>query len=213
MENIKEIYRQVDNATVLIAEISRSSRELVAGELEAVKDAVPSRKKEFAAGREIALIALAKIGFHESSLPVSQQRFPVWPNGVVGSISHTSTMVGVAVAPRSHYSSIGFDLEIEGAVDPELCSVILSESEKQAADESPAADFATTIFGCKEAVYKAVNPITSEYFDFLDVRITITQNTFIAECIADIQSASIINSGTGFIEFTDGLAASLFLLE
>ena len=213
MDNIKHIYRQLDNAIVLIADISSSTRTLNGDEMAAVRDAIPKRKKEFAAGRDIALTALNRMGFSERSLPASSARYPIWPSGAVGSISHTSRVVGAAVTAQSNYSAIGFDIENIQAVDPDLYPVILRDSEQQDVSRSPTVDLATIIFGCKEAVYKAVNPTTSEFIDFLDVRINVSHNTFSVECVTDKRSATMINSGKGFYELTDELVTSLFLVE
>ena len=98
-------------------------------------------------------------------------------------------------------------------MEPDLYSVILLDDEKQEVGRNSDLDLATIIFGCKEAVYKAVNPVTSEFIDFLDVYITVTQSTFTAECVGEKQSASFINSGKGYFELTDGLVTSLFLVE
>ena len=72
MQNIETIFCEVENATVLIAEIANSTRKLADDELQAVENAVPKRQKEFSAGREIALTALRNIGYQELSLPMSK---------------------------------------------------------------------------------------------------------------------------------------------
>ena len=173
----------------------------------------PKRRREFGAGRAIARMALAQIGIRNAPLPVSEYKYPVWPDGTIGSISHTSDLVGAAVAYARDYRSIGFDLEAGHAVEPEICQTIMRDNELSKAADYPDRDLATVYFSCKEAVYKAVYPSVKEFLEFLDVEIAIGQGTFSATCGHRKRSADAVNSGKGFFEQDKSLTTSLFLIE
>src|SRR5208282_5779110 len=51
---------------------------------------VPKRAQEFAAGRVCARRALAELGVVDFPLRVGEDREPLWPEGTVGSITHTT---------------------------------------------------------------------------------------------------------------------------
>ena len=50
--------------------------------------AVPQRRREFFAGRLAAHRAMEALGHLPEPVPMGQDRAPVWPQGLVGSISH-----------------------------------------------------------------------------------------------------------------------------
>src|SRR4051812_24879633 len=77
-------------------------------EADAIKAAVPSRRHEFVLGRWCARQALAELGVMARAIPVGHQRMPVWPAGVVGSITHCRGFVGAVVAPADQLRAIGF---------------------------------------------------------------------------------------------------------
>ena len=71
---------------------------LEAPERAAVAGAVASRQREFAGGRTCARRALLRLGHAAQPIPVGACRAPVWPHGVVGSITHCSSFAAAAVA-------------------------------------------------------------------------------------------------------------------
>ncbi|MEI8635195.1 hypothetical protein P4S72_30355 [Vibrio sp. PP-XX7] len=71
--------------------------------------AVLKRKCEFLAGRLCAKRAMAECGINaETTLGIGEHREPLWPEGVIGSISHCDTQAVAVVTclpPISSYSS------------------------------------------------------------------------------------------------------------
>ena len=59
-------------------------------EQNAVAGAVHKRQAEFAAGRTCARRAMAKLGVSIPALLLGANREPVWPRGIVESITHCS---------------------------------------------------------------------------------------------------------------------------
>ena len=82
-----------------------------------VAKAVPKRVGEFAAGRLCARRALAEFGITGVPLTMAPDRAPVWPESMVGSITHTRGLCAAVVAERRRFASLGIDVEVAGDVE------------------------------------------------------------------------------------------------
>ena len=187
-----------NDVTCLIAElkdIDSSNRYSV--EEDCVRYAVDTRRNEFHAGRALARKALAEIGFEPGPLPAGNNRMPIWPPDVVGSISHSKRFVGVAVSVSDTIHSLGLDIELRYSVEPSLYPSILLPQEQEEL-ETRAID-PTVYFSCKEALFKAVFPIHKEYFDFVDVELAISTERFAVRSLnPDLSSNPTISLARGF---------------
>ena len=129
-------------------------------EQEFVKDAVPSRRREFAAGRQCARSALGNLGVPAQAILVGPDREPVWPRGIVGSISHAQGFYCAAVS-RS-LRSVGLDVEKVDASQVELIrDSAMGDEERVMADVLPYFTEAASsflVFSAKETVYKCLRP-------------------------------------------------------
>lgn len=109
-------------------------------------------------------------------IPIGPNREPIWPEGVVGSISHCDTLAGAIVAKKSDHISLGLDIEEIGRVTPNLWDLVFTENEKnylsQLSDEDKRVQ-STAIFSIKEAFYKFQHPLTKTFLDFLDVEVAL----------------------------------------
>ena len=83
-------------AGVAACEISHSAalNSLHPAEARCVERAAASRLQDFASGRYCARQALAKLGVHGFPLLAGEDRVPNWPEGFVGSITHTDGYCG-----------------------------------------------------------------------------------------------------------------------
>ena len=136
--------------------------------------AVLKRIRDFAAGRSCARLALAQFGITDFALRVAEDRRPVWPSSVVGSISHTEGLCVAAVGRRNAFLSVGIDCEVVGHVTSELHATIFTEAEAAWVDSVPDTQreaASTLIFSAKEAFYKCQYPLTGEWLDFADLEI------------------------------------------
>lgn len=131
------------------------------GESRSVARATPARKAEFAAGRAAARQALRNIGMIPYSIPMGADRAPVWPTGVVGSITHHEGRCLAVVARRSALSGLGLDLAALDPLAEDLWPTILTDQDRDwvsAQDASLQGGYAQMIFSAKEATYKALYP-------------------------------------------------------
>lgn len=130
-----------------------------------------SYRVEFALGRIAARRALEEIGgSNEFALLRTSSGAVDWPEGFVGSISHTEGWAVAAVASKKKFSSLGIDLQsVKKDVRPELAKKICSTSETEWVEEEEAEARLLMIFSAKEAIYKALNPLCGEWIGFADV--------------------------------------------
>jgi 4'-phosphopantetheinyl transferase EntD len=147
---------------------------LLPGEAAHLGRAVLSRAQEFAAGRLCARRALAEFGIAGFGIKVGAGRQPLWPDGLVGSITHTAGYSAAAVAARPGVCAIGIDSEVIGDVNPQIWLSICLEAETNWIRSLPAleqAAAATLIFSAKEAFYKCQYPVAAERVGFHDVSV------------------------------------------
>lgn len=173
--NLRELYPD----GVVVAELRGEGDPslLMPAESSHLGRAVAKRVKEFAAGRQCARRALAEFGMPHVPLEVAADRRPVWPAGVVGSITHTDGFCAAAVAEEPRFAALGIDTESARAVKPELRNAICRPAEIAWLETLLEADrtaAATLIFSAKEAFYKCQYPLTEQFLWFHDVEVQIS---------------------------------------
>ena len=133
------------------------------------------RQSIFDMGRACAAELLAELGARETSVAMAADRSPVWPQGYVGSITHTDDLLGVAVARRKDFRSIGIDAE--AIIQPEttvgIDDLCMSEKERSLRDSVDIDHrmFSSLCFSAKESFFKCLYPLTGVWFDFQDAEI------------------------------------------
>jgi enterobactin synthetase component D len=133
------------------------------------------RQSIFDMGRACAAELLADLGSRETSVAMAADRSPVWPQGYVGSITHTDDLLGVAVARRKDFRSIGIDAEaiIQPETTLEIDELCMDERERALRDSAGInpQTFSSLCFSAKEAFFKCLYPLTGVWFDFQDAEI------------------------------------------
>jgi enterobactin synthetase component D len=149
-------------------------------EREAILRAIPRRQREFAAGRAAAREAMIQIGWPTEAIPSAPDRSPVWPNGLIGSISHSG---GVCIAIAARHNAIhamGIDVEEYLEIDPTLWASICTPGELANIEAWPKSEQGlqvTRLFCAKEAYYKWQYPQTKQMLDFCDVEVALSRNS------------------------------------
>jgi 4'-phosphopantetheinyl transferase EntD len=138
-----------------------------------VARAVEKRQREFASGRACARRAMAELGLEPRAIPTGSRREPLWPDGVVGSVTHTAGFCAAAVTIRAAYAGIGIDAEPDGPLSEAVMERVCGPGELGAASGLglDRATFARVVFSAKEAVYKCQFPASGAYLGFHDVRL------------------------------------------
>jgi len=138
-------------------------------ELALVASAVEKRQLEFGRGRQCARAALRRLGFADRPLLSGDQREPLWPVGVVGSITHTQGLCVAAVGQQRDYAGVGIDVEPSAPLPRAVADRVASEAEMSALDSMPPLLAARLIFSAKEAFYKCQFYRTRQFLGFFDV--------------------------------------------
>jgi len=147
---------------------------LIGGEADSLRKPAPKRLAEFAAGRHCSRRALAHFGVGDFPVRAAADRQPIWPQAIVGSITHTEGFCAAAVAERRRYLGIGIDTEVVAAMSEELQAKICVPAEiawVHALPDVERAAAAMLVFSAKEAFFKCQYPLVGEWLDFKDVRI------------------------------------------
>lgn len=140
-----------------------------------IANSVMSRRREFAAGRHCARLALADIGIAPVPILSGQHGEPCWPTGIVGSLTHCTGFRAAAVARCDDIRSIGIDAEPHAPL-PEgvLEAIALPEERAHLAglkQSAPGINWDRMLFSAKESVYKAWFPLALRRLDFSEARI------------------------------------------
>ncbi|MGH9428987.1 MAG: 4'-phosphopantetheinyl transferase family protein [Terriglobia bacterium] len=134
-----------------------------------------ARKRSFAAGRVAARRALEKMtGCKDVPILSGQSREPQWPEGIIGSISHTDGMAVAAVARAPEIRLLGIDIEQSShIIDDGMVGLIASEQEAVwiRKDKEDQNQRALLLFSAKESVYKGFFPPSQTHLDFHDVEL------------------------------------------
>ncbi len=136
---------------------------LGAPELTAVSDASERRRLEFAGGRACAHRALRLLGVEAGALPAGPDGAPLWPTGIVGSITHKGAYRAAAVARAGEVPGLGLDAELDAALPPGVLGRLAHPDELEAVEAlveaEPGRAWDRLLFSAKEAVVKAVQPL------------------------------------------------------
>jgi len=143
-------------------------------------EAASKRCQEFALGRFCARKALSH--FHIHAQPVlrhSETREPLWPESIVGSITHSNEWGVAAVGQKQSVLGVGVDLEcfdrkVNLGIQRLVCvpeenqwlNALASEQQKHAL---------ILLFSAKESIFKCLFPLCREYIAFKDALVHIDE--------------------------------------
>ncbi len=162
---------------------------LLPAEEHLVAKAVAKRRREVTNARTCARRALARLGIAETAIQRGPKGQPIWPAGVVGSITHTAGYVAAAVAHAAKVRSVGVDAEVHGELPDGVLGHIAFGPELAwlAGRDHSEVWWDRLLFSAKESVYKAWFPLTGRWLGFEDAEITIdpVDGTFEAKILID----------------------------
>jgi enterobactin synthetase component D len=140
-----------------------------------IEKAVVKRKSEFLAGRYCAHRSLAAFDIAPELIGIGEGRSPLWPQGVVGSISHCQGYAIAATARSNALLTLGIDVEDIVAPDTQRNlekSVINDDELFLLQQDMPPEQVFTLIFSAKESFFKAAYPWVKAYFGFEAMSVT-----------------------------------------
>jgi 4'-phosphopantetheinyl transferase EntD len=154
---IKRLFPPQTEAVIL--PIADYTSELSPEEFKIIEATSNKRQQEFSTGRMCAKIALAAIDVHDISILTGDNREPIWPDSIIGSISHCRDLAGAVVSSSPQISSIGFDVENIKPLKNDISRIICTEKEKNLIKEQNDYPYETIVllhFSIKEAVFKCI---------------------------------------------------------
>jgi enterobactin synthetase component D len=145
---------------------------------ESIEGAVLKRQCEYLAGRYCARACLQKLSQEKGSavsnimVGTGKNREPLWPQGIIGSISHSSQFaIAIVSGSANPYLGLGVDIEerMQADLALSLCDQVMSEKERlqfNRLSQICFEDFVTLVFSAKEALFKALFPRVGVYLEF-----------------------------------------------
>ena len=162
------------SAEVLHQELRAS---LFPEEQRAIRSAIEKRRREFTSGRGCARLAMARLGFPAAPVVPGPKGEPIWPHGLVGSITHCRGYRAAVIARDVDVRSVGIDAEPNEPLPEDVIDDVTNRAERGSIAEltrsHPSISWDRLIFCAKEASYKAWFPITGRWLEFSDVVVTI----------------------------------------
>ncbi|GGN02027.1 putative 4'-phosphopantetheinyl transferase [Lentzea pudingi] len=140
-------------------------------------NAVPKRRSEFSTVRACAREAMRALDVEPAAILPGPKREPLWPEGVVGSLTHCAGYRAAALARSTDFATIGIDAEPHKPAPDGVLGAIAIPSEigrmagLRAAD--PKICWDRLLFSAKETTYKAWFPVTKRWLGFEDADITL----------------------------------------
>ena len=154
-------------ATLAVEDFARCGIDMPAS----IQRSVAKRQAEFLAGRICARAALLQLDGTLATPGIGEDRAPLWPAHISGSITHSNGRAAALVALKRDWRSVGMDLE--NLLSPEralrLAKEILTPDECLRMSNGPEHDVAlwvTLTFSVKESLFKALFPLVQKRFYF-----------------------------------------------
>ena len=136
-------------------------------------NATARRRVMFSLGRAAARDALAQLGIvGEVAVGRGRGGEPLWPLGIVGSISHAGDVAVAVVGAAAEYVGIGVDVERRSpGLSERGARLVCRPAEMEWALGEDGALRRTMLFSAKEAIFKALYPIEQVWFGFGDAEL------------------------------------------
>lgn len=178
-------------------------------------NAVEKRRLEFATIRHCARLALAELGVPAGAILRGVRGAPIWPEGVVGSMTHCTGYRAAAVGRTTEVADIGIDAEVHGPLPEGVLGLITSETERAhlaaLASAHPEVHWERLLFSAKESVYKVWSPRTGEWLGFEEASVTFdpVTSTFTARVLVPGPLSTL--NGRFLVE--DGIVVTAIVVE
>jgi len=142
------------------------------------------RQREFSSGRLYARRAMQDLDVTAQPIRRKENRAPIWPADVSGSLTHCDDIAAAVLCRRGVLRSVGLDIECRGRIHEELYRGLFTTKEQA----SIRAGVSTTLlFAVKEAIYKALHPLTATFIDFPKMEVALLRGNLTARYLGDVR--------------------------
>jgi 4'-phosphopantetheinyl transferase EntD len=155
-----------------------------------VAKAVEKRRLEFTTARWCARRAMAELGRPPVPVLRGERGQPLWPAGLIGSMTHCVGYRGAVLAPRASFTTIGIDAEPNEPLPGGVFETVTRPGERSHIDdllrEHPSVRWDRLLFSAKESIYKSWFPLTARWLGFEEAELVIdpSAGTFTARILA-----------------------------
>jgi 4'-phosphopantetheinyl transferase EntD len=156
-----------------------------------IAQAVEGRRREYAAVRSCARVCLGRLGYRPVPILPGVGGAPIWPAGVLGSMTHCTGYAAAAVAPVPQISAVGIDAEPDAPLPDGVLELVATPAERDrltaTRPEIDGPNWDRLLFSAKEAVYKAWFPLVGDWLDHqeAEIRFHPQEPTFTAQLSRD----------------------------
>ncbi|MFH8884435.1 4'-phosphopantetheinyl transferase [Streptomyces californicus] len=143
---------------------------------------VAKRRNDFATARACARRAMAGLGLPPVAVLHGHRGKPLWPEGIVGSLTHCHGYRAAALARAQDVLALGIDAEPHAPLPEGVRELVTLPAERerigpQAEEGSGALHWDRVLFSAKESVFKTWYPVTGIELDFVEADLTIHQES------------------------------------
>ncbi|MCX6406230.1 MAG: 4'-phosphopantetheinyl transferase superfamily protein [Propionibacteriales bacterium] len=192
--------------------VGRAWRLLAEEERREVPGAGERRRDDWATGRLLAHAALAELGEDVPVLRRGERGEPLWPDGVVGSITHCDDYAACAAAHAADVSALGIDVEPSLPLPPGVLQVVATPEERRhladLADQDGSVPWDRLLFCAKEACYKVWFPVERRWLGFEDADVRLDPDGSVEVTLGPVHRASLPARLRGRWGARDGVVAA-----
>ncbi|MCP4980610.1 MAG: 4'-phosphopantetheinyl transferase superfamily protein [Gammaproteobacteria bacterium] len=203
---------------VRVARISSIIQSDFPEEKNAITGATAKRRDEYYSVRACARSALGQLGVEPKAIPNAADRSPIWPEDIVGSLTHAGKYCAAVVARDTDLISVGIDIEVNVDLDEEFWGTVLTSSEHswllQFVTEERG-KLAMLIFSAKECFFKCWYPMQRSFLEFHDVELAIDlqAHTFSPSLRMPHKHVKSVDCWQGRFSFTSGYLLTAMVWE
>ncbi len=173
---------------------------LLGVETDLARKMAEKRYDEFIHGRHCARLVLKELGVAEVAIGKGDNRQPLWPDGIMGSISHTQHFAAAAVGLHASYAGIGIDMESATPLEEKLFKAIcrqeeLDEFAQLGLSQEQAGMRAKLLFSIKESIYKCLWPEVRRFIDFIEMQVVLEPDGSSYRAIPHTDKVSVARVG------------------
>lgn len=192
-----------------------------------VARSVTKRRNDFATARACARRAMGRLGLEPVAVLHGKRGMPLWPDGIVGSLTHCDGYRAAALARAADVLSLGVDAEPHGPLPEGVGELVVRPSERARFAGPPAGEaggihWDRLLFSAKESVFKTWYPLTLTELDFDEADLTFHREddragggaaggTFTARLLRTDPAVPPVLDGKWRVE--DGIVATAVLLR
>lgn len=195
-------------------------------EEELIARSVTKRRNDFATARACARRAMRPLGLEPVAVLHGKRGMPLWPDGIVGSLTHCDGYRAAALARAADVLSLGVDAEPHAPLPEGVGELVVRPSERErfaeGGGEAGGIHWDRLLFSAKESVFKTWYPLTLTELDFDEADLTFHREddragdgaaggTFTARLLRTDAAVPPVLDGRWRVE--DGIVATAVLLR